>query len=321
MTNIIDWMSENFGLLVIMLEAMVIASSVVMMVVLYVRRHNKRKQKRKRYGMKKGAVSVGRRSAGEDDHEQGEGQEVEVLMSEALTPPGKEGGEGRGVAESGSGVEGEYERNRSLFEDLASVPAGSGEVRERPSQYSKNEKVDFSVFSPEAIEPMSTFLLDLWVYLSHQYAYVVEAAKTTGKTRAVGRKAGVAVERGSVLTIQAEIAGLNVLEPAESIVWDGEPTNASFVVNVPEGVSSGHHHGKIIVRYEGVAVAKIVFLIEVASCKSQERSERSSNVVYPKNAFASYASQDRGEVLSRIQGMKKIVPDLDVFVDVLSLRS
>jgi hypothetical protein len=39
------------------------------------------------------------------------------------------------------------------------------------------------------------------------------------------------------------------------------------------------------------------------------------------SAFASYATEDREEVLSRIHGMKKIAPDLDIFLDVLSLRS
>jgi hypothetical protein len=40
-----------------------------------------------------------------------------------------------------------------------------------------------------------------------------------------------------------------------------------------------------------------------------------------KSAFASYASENRDEVLGRIQGMLKILPDLDVFLDVASLRS
>ena len=38
-------------------------------------------------------------------------------------------------------------------------------------------------------------------------------------------------------------------------------------------------------------------------------------------AFASYASADRDEVLHRIQGMQKMVPDLEVFLDVARLRS
>jgi hypothetical protein len=40
-----------------------------------------------------------------------------------------------------------------------------------------------------------------------------------------------------------------------------------------------------------------------------------------RSAFASYASEDRDHVLARVQGMQKILPDLDIFVDVMSLRS
>ena len=40
-----------------------------------------------------------------------------------------------------------------------------------------------------------------------------------------------------------------------------------------------------------------------------------------RKAFASYASEDRDAVLARIQGMQKVAPDLDVFLDALALRS
>src|SRR5262249_44309071 len=39
------------------------------------------------------------------------------------------------------------------------------------------------------------------------------------------------------------------------------------------------------------------------------------------SAFASYASEDRDEVLAIIQGMQKVTPGLNVFLDVASLRS
>ena len=40
-----------------------------------------------------------------------------------------------------------------------------------------------------------------------------------------------------------------------------------------------------------------------------------------RTAFASYASEDRNEVLGRIQGMQKVMPRLDVFLDVAALPS
>lgn len=40
-----------------------------------------------------------------------------------------------------------------------------------------------------------------------------------------------------------------------------------------------------------------------------------------RSAFASYASEDRGEVLSRVQGMEAAYKGLRVFVDVIGIRS
>ena len=41
----------------------------------------------------------------------------------------------------------------------------------------------------------------------------------------------------------------------------------------------------------------------------------------PNSAFASFSGRDRKDVLGRVQGITKVCQDLDVFVDVLSLRS
>src|SRR5258708_28342388 len=40
-----------------------------------------------------------------------------------------------------------------------------------------------------------------------------------------------------------------------------------------------------------------------------------------RKAFASYARPDRDDVLARVQGMQKILPQLEIFLDVVSLRS
>ncbi|MCI0559859.1 MAG: toll/interleukin-1 receptor domain-containing protein [Nitrososphaera sp.] len=79
--------------------------------------------------------------------------------------------------------------------------------------------------------------------------------------------------------------------------------------------------GRALIGYQGITIAKVVFVVSVARQEPSEYVDRSAGAVYPRTAFASYASENREEVLSRIQGMKKIAPDLDIFVDVLSLRS
>ena len=41
---------------------------------------------------------------------------------------------------------------------------------------------------------------------------------------------------------------------------------------------------------------------------------------YPRSAFASYSSKNKDEVLARIQGIKTVAPDLDVFFDRATLK-
>src|SRR5439155_11200967 len=66
--------------------------------------------------------------------------------------------------------------------------------------------------------------------------------------------------------------------------------------------------------------ARLHFTVEVGpravpSDTLRAREER------PRTAFASYASPDRDAVLARVQGIQKALPDLNVFLDVASLRS
>jgi hypothetical protein len=184
-----------------------------------------------------------------------------------------------------------------------------------------DEQVEFAVFSPERIAPKSFFVLDVWAYFPHQYSYIIQIAKTLGRENVLGRKLGVPVKRGAFLTITTEIHGLDVHEPIGKINWNGSPTNASFIVNVPEGVKVGSYPGKVFIGYQGITIAKIVFLITIASEASSDYTDHSEKIIYPRTAFASYASENRAQILARIQGMKKIAPNLDVFIDVFSLRS
>jgi hypothetical protein len=64
----------------------------------------------------------------------------------------------------------------------------------------------------------------------------------------------------------------------------------------------------------------VEFVLEVGNAISglQRARTRERRI---RHGFASYASDDRDEVLGRVQGMLKIAPTLDIFLDVLSPRS
>jgi hypothetical protein len=62
------------------------------------------------------------------------------------------------------------------------------------------------------------------------------------------------------------------------------------------------------------------FVVRVGAPKL-DFGEIPSQTTAHRKAFASYASEDRVEVLNRIQGMEAAYRGLDVFVDVVKLRS
>jgi hypothetical protein len=136
----------------------------------------------------------------------------------------------------------------------------------------------------------------------------------------VRSKGPVPLARGAVLTVRVRIEGLTV-EPSEDVIyWEGEVANASFLVRVPEDTGPGWRVGYARVYWGGQRVAVVTFVLDLG-LGAEEPEELPSRTAHHGTAFASYASQNRNAVLGRIQGMQKIAPYLDVFVDVATLRS
>ena len=101
----------------------------------------------------------------------------------------------------------------------------------------------------------------------------------------------------------------------------------SSTVEVPKNVEPGDYGGKAVLTCEGILIAKRPMVIKVgvkrtlvASLQWQAASstEVSMKPFVPKTAFASYSNANCEEVLIRIHGMKKVAPNLDVFVDKIS---
>jgi len=181
--------------------------------------------------------------------------------------------------------------------------------------------VEFGVFGPERVPLSATRLIDVWAYLSEDYSLVCDRARTVGQTQIVGRKAGVSVELGTLLSVTLEIPALVVHEPFDRLVWNRTPANVSFPVTAPEDADSGEHAGTARITVNGLLIASVRFVVTVGGDDVPEVVDRTVERMRAKSAFASYASEDRADVLARIQGMNVASPGLDVFVDVLSLRS
>jgi hypothetical protein len=230
-----------------------------------------------------------------------------------------------GVVKNGEKVQDRNLRELDLRE--AGAPASSSAGVRLSSSGSDHtslragEAVTFSTFAPSTIVTGQTFVIDLWAHTSQQSECVLQEAKSVGRDRKLGVKAGVQISRGSVLGLLLEIPTMHIRDPTENLSWNGVPSNASFIVKVPENAARGPHTARIAITAAGIPLAKLSFTIEVGTENSPRASLLPTMLKQMRTAFASYSSRDRAEVFARVQGMKKIRPELEVFLDVLSLRS
>ncbi len=91
-------------------------------------------------------------------------------------------------------------------------------------------------------------------------------------------------------------------------------------MTVDETAPTGQRVGFVTVFLAGLAIATLQFVLEVG-VSTRRPEPLPTELRRYRSAFASYAREDRDEVLRVIQGLQKIAPQLDVFLDVVSLRA
>src|SRR5260370_258705 len=117
--------------------------------------------------------------------------------------------------------------------------------------------------------------------------------------------------------------GLEVDEPSQSLIWHGEIDSVQFGVTIPEQCKLGSIIGTVRVCYETVPVGHIKFKFKIAAAAQQAEEAvplpaPPKSFVRYKQAFISYASPDRPEVLKRVQMLK--TANINFFQDLLTLE-
>lgn len=205
-----------------------------------------------------------------------------------------------------------------ILQVISDSCGGSGPV---PSKPPSQDKVTFGVYAPKAVSRDEPFLLDAWCFLESQRAKVESQALRRGRISA-GDDTGSVIERFSLLSIRVDSPFLEVEREQRVFVWEGHETLESF----PCRIRAEHEWlhtvtGKLTVRMGGVHLATIIFEIPVAPSADSDRMEASRSRREPRTAFASYASEDRIDVMRGLEGIRKGAPHLEIKDDVESLRS
>jgi len=217
----------------------------------------------------------------------------------------------------------EVEMEELEYEEEGDEEFGIEEIGIPAMQPVVSDSVNFAGFSPSSMEPDSLQIIDIWAFTEIQFKAVKEIAKELDRDKITGYKSGLKIDRGTVIGIHLTSLSktIHVENSTEAITWEGEKTNASFAITIDASAKIGKHILKATISVEGLSIATLLLNISVSETGSQEQQQCDGSFEKINSAFASYASENRAQVLARIQGIKKVQPDMEIFLDVLTLRS
>jgi len=189
----------------------------------------------------------------------------------------------------------------------------------------REDEVLCTLFAPTRAAPGDAFLVQVFAHLAEQARQLSAPARAADMDAARRDSAELdePVERGRELVFRLTIPGLEVRgKTTMSLAWKGKPKSVKFDVAVPDDCAPKSVTGTVEVYYMNVPVGNLRFKLEVVP-----RAQLAGRGVTPslpeqkftryRYAFISYASEDRAEVLRRVQMLKQL--RIKYFQDITSL--
>lgn len=181
------------------------------------------------------------------------------------------------------------------------------------------DDVTFTAVAPMSVKPGDFLPLDVYAHVEAIDEIIQVASRELQRPIQHKSKGTVPVQQGTALVIRVSVPVLGY-QDHDQIQWNGTTGNATFLIPVGRDTPVGQYEGKVDILVAGVSIARLLLALKVGEPLPASTAVTAA-VTRFSSAFASYASQDRKKVLGRIQGMQKVVPELEVFLDVSSLRS
>jgi len=183
------------------------------------------------------------------------------------------------------------------------------------------DPVDCTVFAPRAVSPGAEFLLQVFAHTPKQADQASSLARQFDDEATARGYTSLETEvaRGSKLFFHLQMPGAKIDAPVKSLVWQGRAASCQFRVKLPAGFRAKSLLGTVIVSEGDAPLGEISFKLKVQRGGAEEPS-----LTLPTGEarrfdlfFVSYASQDRPEVLKRLQGIARVGKRF--FQDLLSL--
>lgn len=181
--------------------------------------------------------------------------------------------------------------------------------------------VHFTVFAPPSAAPNESILVQVFVHLPDEAedARAIATELDTEARRRAFRSLETLVRVGSRLEFELQPLGLQVDEPVASLVWRRRTEAVQFGVTVPSHTPLGTVIGTVSVSIDSVPVGHVKFKLTIEPQGARRSSEpQGEEARRYRVAFISYSSENRDEVLRRVQLLS--IVGIKYFQDVLSLE-
>lgn len=192
-------------------------------------------------------------------------------------------------------------------------------IRDRPTPLeldvsvpTEHDCIVCTVFSKPVVVAGEAFLLLVFLHLPDKAEEAALLAREFDdeSVRRMFQSLAIGVSRGTLLTFQLAIESSHINEPIQKLAWQGRTESVQFVVSIPRQYRLGPLIGSLTVSLATIPVGHIKFKIRVIGSRPPEPLDDllplGDSARRYTQAFVSYASEDRPEVLKRTQMLRSV---------------
>ena len=236
-----------------------------------------------------------------------------------------------GLYEGGEGIS--FSRNQEnlsenldqmLMEDTP-IPENDKNLHKFQNDLSSESQMGNNVlctaYAPETVEKDEEFIVAAFASLPEQKEEVEQAAHLIDDemVKRAEKFLNLKIKNGDKISFLLHIDHCEIDDPSQIIIWQGEITSAEFGVKVEAGFMGKKLLAKLQISVNGIPAGHIKFKIKIeaeAIHNTVEDAQVAASLY--KNAFISYASPDRNEVLMRTQMLS--ATGMSFFQDIMKLK-
>ena len=189
------------------------------------------------------------------------------------------------------------------------------------AEYLGGETVLCTAYAPNAVEVEEEFIIAAFISRPEQKKEVEEAALLIDDEliKRAEKYLNLKISAGDKILFNLQVDGCEIDDHSQTAYWMGGITSVEFGVKVLSGFNVKKLIAKLTIAINGIPAGNIKFRIKVQKDVAVfETIDAPTKATKYKNAFISYASSDRNEVLRRTQMLS--ASGISFFQDIMNLK-